>query len=477
MSSTSSRTALHQRTVRHTPAQPVQPLSAAMDSASRLLSETAHDLRTPLFAIRESARLVNDGYLGPTTEEQRSCLQGIFEQCEEMDQLVVDMLSLEQVRSGVPRVHRRWLDPQEIVRSVHATATAAMTPRQLSLVWDQNDPMPEVYADSSKTIRLLLNLIGNAAQVLTAGAQVLVRIERVESLGTLRFCVIDQGPGMDRASIQQLAQRGFSGTGGKGLGLAISRQMAALHFSELQVSSRRGAGTRVAFELPSAGPVSVADAWVRWRARFSNAPKTTPRRAAGATQLRLDPPTLPRSKQLQGMETVSLLHDGAPPRNSQCAVAVCLRLGSTVATDTADALQRRLQDNMRMYELAFRTGVRRWVLLLDADTQQARQRLDDMQTQLTTDLPTARMTWSETLELPIGSRATRASVRDLLIRGSLETPAAMPASDYHALRTRAAAPAVSEVASRRLDAELRRLTTRIYQQRDRLKQQANTLQR
>lgn len=479
MSSFASQTAHVQRSdPRPSARRPSQRDHSPMDNASRLLGETAHDLRTPLFAIRESARLVNDGYLGPTTEEQRTCLQGIFEQCEEMDQLIVDMLSLEQVRSGVPCVHRRWLDPQEIIRSVTNTATVAMSPRQLTLVWDTAASLPEVYADPSKTIRLLLNLIGNAAHVLPGGSQVLVRMERVESRGTLRFSVIDHGPGMDLAAIEQFSQRGVSGTGGQGLGLAISRQMAALHFSGLDISSRRGAGTRISFELPCAGPASVADAWMQWRARFGTPRKTTPRRAAGLTAsgLRLDPPSRPRRGDVQQPTTVTLLHDGAPPRNSQFAVAVSVRLGSAVATDIADALERRLQDSMRMYELAFRTDVRRWVLLLDADARQAEQRLDDMQAQLAAALPTARMTWSETLELPTGSRTSRANVRDLLIRGSLGTSTAMPASDYHSLRTRPAPPVVSPVASRRLDEELRRLTTRVHQQRDRLRQQAVGLQ-
>lgn len=452
-----------------------------LDHASRLLSETAHDLRTPLCAIRESARLVNDGYLGPITAEQRSCLDGVFEQCEAMEQLIADMMSLEQLRSGAPQVYRRWVDPLQIVRSVTQTATPALARCDLSLVWDRPESLPEVYADPAKTSRLLLNLIGNAAQVLPGGEQVLVRLEAVAASGMLRVTVADHGPGMDLSAIDAFSQRGVSGTGGSGLGLAISRQMAALHFSTLEITSCRGVGTQVAFELPAAGPASVADAWVRWRSQFVQPPKVTPRRSAAAAaeampNVRLDPPSSPPAEPPHShgrtAAMVALLPDGTPPRNRHCAVAVGIRLGETVASRIAEQVEQRLQDSTQLYELAFRTDQRRWVLLLDADLRQARQRIDDLKKQWSASLPTARLSWTELLELPIGSRSCRASVRDLLVRGSLVAPASIPAADYQMVRGGGALPAVSQIATRRLDDELRRLALHVGQQGRRLQHQA-----
>jgi capsular exopolysaccharide synthesis family protein len=47
-----------------------------VSSAHRLLSETGHDLQSPLMAVRESVRMVRDGYLGPLNDEQREALGG-----------------------------------------------------------------------------------------------------------------------------------------------------------------------------------------------------------------------------------------------------------------------------------------------------------------------------------------------------------------------------------------------------------------
>ena len=446
-----------------------------METASRLLGETAHDLRTPLCAVRESARLVNDGYLGPTTEEQRVCLQGIFEQCEAMDHLITDMLSLEQLRSGLPRVHRAWIDPSSIQQAVTSTIAASLSQRDVALVWDRAETLSTVFADSSKVARLLLNLIGNSLQVVPRGGQVLIRTEAVEARGTMRFTVIDHGAGIDGVMLRRLVQRGQSGTDGKGLGLAISRQMAALHFSPLEISSRPGEGTRVVFELPCAGPASVADAWIRWRESFHAKPRKPLRRAAG---VRLDEPQA-RPRSATGLaaagsaaEMIVLRHEGPPPRSPGLAVAVSLRLGSAVPTDVATKLDRRLQDSMGIYELAYRADVRRWIVLIDADQPQSRQRIASLEIQLNAHLPTARITCSEQVGLAIGVRASRASLRDLLIRDSLGSSGTLPTSDDRKLRSAGPLPAISEVASRRLDAELRRLTTRIAGQRERLQHQA-----
>lgn len=457
---------------------PSRDRNAALEIASRLLGEVAHDLRSPLFAVRESASLLSDGYLGPTTDQQLSCLQGIIEQCQEMDQLVGDMLAIEQVQSGMPKMHRRWLNLAEIQAQVQRTVSHVIAQRQLTLTWDRPDGIPSVFADPGKIGRLLLNLVGNAVRVLPAGGQILIRNKFLSDQGVLQLQVIDQGPGIAPENLERFAERGESGTAGTGLGLVISRQLAALHFSPLEITSRVGKGTCVGFQIPAAGPASVADAWLRYRARFIPAASTP-------TGLRIDPPESPRpwqrkspsplSQTAQAENHVALQHDGPPPRNPGQAAAVCVRLGGAVASEVAERLDLLLQADMQNFELGYRAAQREWILLLDATSSQAKTRLANLQNRIQQELPSARIRLSNGLQLKLSGRTARASLRDLFVRSSLNVSTELSTEVSRDSLSEIPAGEDCTIPQQRLEAELRRLAIRSSRHKENLIDQAKAL--
>ncbi len=73
------------------------------------MSETAHDIRSPLTTIRESVRLVHDGDLGAVNDDQKSCLAAAIDQCNCLDQMVGEMVQVERLRTGLPRARRSWV--------------------------------------------------------------------------------------------------------------------------------------------------------------------------------------------------------------------------------------------------------------------------------------------------------------------------------------------------------------------------------
>ncbi len=113
--------------------------------------------------------------------------------------------------------------------------------------------------------RLVVNLVTNSIRVTPEEGYVLIRLESIRNGEAIRWSVIDQGTGISESDMQRIADRQVSFGGGEGLGLSICRQLAALHFSPLQIRSRLGSGTEVSFETAAAGPRSVAQSWSRWR--------------------------------------------------------------------------------------------------------------------------------------------------------------------------------------------------------------------
>ena len=232
------------------------------------MSETAHDLRSPLTTVRESVRLVHDGDLGEINEHQRLCLADAINQCNCIEHMVSEMVQLDRMRSGLPRVHRQWISIASIRQSIDETLRPWVLPRDIRVVWDgADDPNLLAFADPPSLRRLVVNLVTNAIRVTGEGQSVLISLEPTGGGEAVRWTVADQGCGISESDLQQIASHQVSNSGGEGLGLMICRQLAALHFSPLTIRSQLGCGTQVSFEIAAGGPRSVAACWTRWRTR------------------------------------------------------------------------------------------------------------------------------------------------------------------------------------------------------------------
>lgn len=463
--------------------------SFAEGAIPRLISETAHDLRSPLTTIRESVRLVRDGEVGDVNEDQRWLLSAAIDQCDCVDQMVGEMTHLESLRSGIPRVNRRWVATGDVRASVEETLRPWTLPREISVLWDgADDPRSTVFADPDLLRRLLVNLITNALRVTKTGDSVLVRLQRCSGGERLRWCVGDRGPGIETPDLDRIARCGPASESGEGLGLAICRQLAALHFSTLRVRTRRGTGTEVSFTTPAAGPASVANAWAAWRVAQTASPQRPHRRedASGGDRVvradelrelhasrvvhrtihaRIDPPTV----------VIELTHDGPGPSVRDRVVAGTVTLGAALPSAMAADFDRWLQRQQRLHDLVYRVETRRWVWILDTAPRDAESRIAEMAAQAAAELTNMRLHWSKPRVLPVEPRRLGLRVGDLMVRETLSASAAFGPRTVDEVRLGTAPLAESPVAAARLDQELRRLSLRLSDQSRRLRHQARQI--
>lgn len=425
--------------------------------AARLISETGHDLRSPLTAVRESIRLVRDGDLGPINVDQQSCLSAAVDQCGCIEQMVGEMTQLERLRTGTPRVHRQWVSISEVRRLVDDTLRPWGQSRNLSVLWDgADDPNAVVFADQAMLQRLIVNLATNAMRASVEGGFVLIRTARVRRGETVRWSVVDRGRGINSAELMHVAERQVSYAGGEGLGLSISRQLAALQFSSLKIRSRSGKGTEVTFETASSGPRSVASVWTRWRIGFavatgaSTSPDTASRAwtsPSGDRLMRLDPPAV----------AVTLTHEASSPRSADCFAAGVVSLGGTVSRSLADQFDAEFQSQLQLFELAYRVDARRWVWGLDAAGDSAQDRIDVIADRVQSRIPGIRMNWACPQTIRLDSLRTARWMSDLLVRQSLKTGTMAPGFGADEVRLGTLPIRQSAIATARLDGELGRL--------------------
>jgi signal transduction histidine kinase len=229
----------------------LERLQASLTLHRQFIADAAHELRTPLAAVRVQADNVVRALDAQQREAAMTQLSGGIER---LQHLVEQLLELARLESS-PALRRARVDLAGIARDClveHATEAAA---RRMELALEVQG---ESWLDGdARAVRSLLdNLVGNALKYAAAGTAVVVAISREPSC--LCLSVRDHGPGIDAGARERMLERfrrGEHGATGSGLGLAIAAEAARRHGARLELrtpAAGPGLEARVAFPLGSA---------------------------------------------------------------------------------------------------------------------------------------------------------------------------------------------------------------------------------
>lgn len=211
----------------------------AMDNERHFTADAAHELRTPLAALKVQAQVAQRASEAHVRQQALQQLQGGVER---MTHLVEQLLTLARVDPERDTLGLNPVDLGEIAAEVCAEQTplALEQGRELSVV---GEPALHVQGNAGLLYTLLRNLIDNAMRYTPPGSPIEVH------LGPHSLAVVDHGPGIpaeERARVLQRFHRlPGSGTGGSGLGLSIVERIAELHGARLALSETDGGGLTI----------------------------------------------------------------------------------------------------------------------------------------------------------------------------------------------------------------------------------------
>jgi len=215
-----------------------------------LLASISHDLRTPLAVISgASSSLVEKGAsLAPQARE--TLARSIFQQSQEMGELVANVLQMTRLEGGAIALERDWHALGELAGSVLSRLRERLAGYPVKV--ELRDNVPLVRVDATLIEQVLANLLENAAKYTPAGTAITLTAEERDH--EVLVSVLDEGPGLPPGDPEQLFakfQRGATETaqGGVGLGLAICRAIVHLHGGRIW-AERRPEGTAFHFTLP-----------------------------------------------------------------------------------------------------------------------------------------------------------------------------------------------------------------------------------
>ncbi len=217
-------------------ARALRPVATALEQQEVLLADTAHDLRTPVAALRAlaEAALLNPGHRG-------ELLPRTVELAQRMGTIIEGVLVRARLAAGVQTLDREpvWLD--QLV-----SAVVDETPAEEAEVTVTTAPS-RVDADAALVRRAVGNLLDNALRHGRApGQRAFVHI----TVAGGRVMVADHGPGIDPALTGTAFDRFHSTGGSSGLGLSIVRWVAEAHGGVLRVYNAEEGGAIFELALP-----------------------------------------------------------------------------------------------------------------------------------------------------------------------------------------------------------------------------------
>jgi signal transduction histidine kinase len=231
-------------------AERLQHLEAAR---SQFISEIAHDLRTPLSAIK--GLLVN--LIDAAGPDERPSLEIAEGETDRLIRLVNQLLDLSRWQAGRLELNRRPVDVGIIARSTVTLSEGRAHYRNVALKTEIPANLPTISADPDRLQRVILNLLDNAIKFTPGGGEVRLRVVQREgsapgvSKGEIEVSVHDTGRGMSHEEQERAFEAYCRGPGGgAGLGLTIARAIVEAHGGQMGIESIRGQGSRVWFTLP-----------------------------------------------------------------------------------------------------------------------------------------------------------------------------------------------------------------------------------
>lgn len=222
-----------------------------------MVTDVAHELRTPLSNVRGYLEALRDGVVEPTPET----IASVYEEAMLLNRLVDDLQELALVEAGQLKLVCQPVNICEVIGKAVLALKSQANEKEIILATDLPDDLPLVEADAERLGQVLRNLLKNAIVNTPPGGDITIQARTVDS--QVEVSVQDNGLGISAEHLPYVFERFYRAdqsrarsTGGAGLGLSIVKQLVEAQGGQVAIDSQVDSGTRVSFTSPIAGPGS-----------------------------------------------------------------------------------------------------------------------------------------------------------------------------------------------------------------------------
>jgi two-component system sensor histidine kinase/response regulator len=224
------------------------------DEKNEFMGIAAHDLRSPLNAIKGYAEMVlEDTEIG---QENAGLVKSIHDAATRMAGMVQNLLDANRIERGELQLNLAATELGNLLASVVETQRPRAAAKEQSLTLESSVTTAVACVDSVVMLQVLENLVSNAVKYSPAGRRIWMRLKQPDS--TIRIEVQDEGPGLSTEDQKRLfgkfARLSAKPTGGEhatGLGLSIVKRMVEAMNGKVLCESELGKGATFIVELPA----------------------------------------------------------------------------------------------------------------------------------------------------------------------------------------------------------------------------------
>ncbi|MDP3089857.1 MAG: ATP-binding protein [Nitrospira sp.] len=230
-------------------------LHKVFESQRRFVADAAHELKTPLTAIRGNLEVALQR--ARSAEEYRDSMLTLLGEVERLIALTHSLLTLAQLSGERTAMEMKPLALEPIARNVIGDLDVLAQDRAITLSLAVG-PVPMVLGEAGRLKQVLINLLDNALRHTPAQGKIAVTLAATASI--VRITVSDTGPGIAPELLPHLFEPFYRADrarakedGGTGLGLAIVKEIVEAHGGEVRVESEVGKGAVFTLLLPVIG--------------------------------------------------------------------------------------------------------------------------------------------------------------------------------------------------------------------------------
>ncbi len=216
-----------------------------LSNLGKFSSMILHDLRNPLSVIKGYADLL-ELKLEESDAELYKYAGQIRREVSRLAGLTGELLDYSR---GEIRLAYAPIRIDSLMNQLRENVESRLNAKELNVDWDIGFN-ESALLDSERMLRVLINIIDNACKACSRGGR--IRISSSSNANSLRFCVEDNGVGMDNETRSHAFEPFYSASdrGGTGLGMYIVKTVVEAHNGTVEIKSTLGEGTKVTLKLP-----------------------------------------------------------------------------------------------------------------------------------------------------------------------------------------------------------------------------------
>ncbi len=237
----------------------LQRLEEIRNRLLRFISIAAHDLKSPLAAVQSYFNVLLGGFIGELNEKQRQLIERSDQRIKNLLELISDLLDISRIEAGQIVQEMKKVSLPEILKSPLEDICAAANQKNITLVIDIPENLPNICASPQRLQQVFTNLLSNAIKFTPEKGTVTLRLRYQNN--KIEAQVVDTGIGIPAQDLPRIFEEFFRASNvqspGTGLGLAIVKRIIEAHGGKVWAESpcpETGMGSKFTVVLPVGTP-------------------------------------------------------------------------------------------------------------------------------------------------------------------------------------------------------------------------------